>query len=255
MPKTFAFSDDQRLIAYTVVSNQRGSLSETRANNRLLDYLEFDDERLRRAAAEARTVHILAPAQSALRDSGSGIRAIELPDDQAERLGRLLSGWDSYSAADVDPVIEMVEAFTERAPQLRRSKNFNLFLTLQARLQLTLFTKQIAGPLEEAQRWASIAFEIALTEAEIERIRFRAFATGTAQWNSEAIRGASTKTVILTESDAELLLKRIHRHENWATTDVAWLSDVLAQLEAPGKEGDAALSAVPDSNSRRPALG
>jgi hypothetical protein len=255
MPTTFAFSDDQRLIAYTVVSNQRGSLSETRSNNRLLDYLEFDDDRLRRIAAEARTIHILAPAESALYDSRIGVREIELPDDQAERLGRLLSGWDSYAAADVDPVLGMVDEFTDRTPQLRRSKDFDLFLTLQARLQLTLFTKQISGPLEEAQRWAAIAREIALTEEEMERIRFRAFATGTAQWNSDAVRGEARKTVTLLESDAELLLKRIHRHENWATTDVAWLSDVLAQLEAPEKEEDAALSVVQDSNSRRPAVG
>ena len=250
--KQITFSDDQRLIAYTVLANQRGSLSDMRANNRVMDKLALDDEILRRAIADARTVHILQPTAAALVDAGLGMRKIPLEPDQTERLGRLLEAWDGYSAADVDPVLRLLDQLDKKPAKLRPARNsFDLFLTLTARLRLTLFLKQIQGSLEEAQRWQEIAQPLALTDEEVARIRFKANALGTANWSAQAAQGDQRSQVSLTETEAEAMLKRIHSHEGWVAVDLVWLADVLQQLEGdvepapdPVNEPDPASEAI-----------
>jgi hypothetical protein len=229
---SYEISDDQRLIAYTVIANQGGSLSETRQNNKLLDALNFDDELLRKSVAEARTIHILNLDESSLHDQELGLRTVDFDNEQAERLARLLGSWDNFSAADAHPVCALLKTLGKpREPDLRRQVVYDLFLSLQGRLQLSLFVKQVSGTIEEALRWASIAASLALDHSEIERIRYKATAQGNASWHAPALLAeAKPRKCSMTESEAQSLLKRIQQG-NWLPADCRWLDDVLDQLE------------------------
>ena len=230
----YRLSEDQRLIAYTVVSNQRGSLAEQRLNNQLLDALDLDDEALRRAVGEARMQHILRPVADALYDTGTGQKDVAITEVQAERLARLLNSWDNYAAADAMPVTGMLEVLGKpHPPVLKRQANYALFLTLHARLQLTLFIKQITGSLSDAQTWAAIVMPLGLTDEEVQRIRFRSTSNGQASWITGPLKDEALTTVSLTETEAGLLLKRMQTHEGWTPADLKWLANVLEQLEAP----------------------
>jgi hypothetical protein len=226
-------TDTQRLLAWQAVAGQRGSLAEMRTLQRLLDALALDDDTERQQIAQKRMMHAVQPVAASLADPDTAAYGIDVTEDQAQKLARLLAAWQQWTAPDAQPVRCLIAALGGEPPSvLRRGRtDYAVLLSAGARLQAGFFAKQIPGTLAEAAQWAAIAEAVMLDDAEAASVKFRAFTNGQAGWSAAAAAALEPRMAELARPEAEMLLKRIESHEGWTPADARWVDEVTGQLK------------------------